>query len=64
LSIAELQKWMGAPSLYVYDCSNAGKIVESFLQYAKTLDEDYKEVTCLSYIAVICQKLSWFSWNE
>ncbi|XP_022916408.1 regulatory-associated protein of mTOR isoform X2 [Onthophagus taurus] len=34
LSIYDLQKWMGAPSIYVYDCSNAGIIVESFKQFA------------------------------
>lgn len=25
LSIYDLQSWMGAPSIFVYDCSNAGK---------------------------------------
>ena len=30
LSIYDLQSWMGGPSIYVYDCNNAGIIVESF----------------------------------
>lgn len=34
LSIYDLQTWMGAPSIYVYDCSNAGTIVNSFLTFA------------------------------
>lgn len=34
LSIYDLQTWMDAPSIYVYDCSNAGIIVESFKQFA------------------------------
>ncbi|XP_061517571.1 regulatory-associated protein of mTOR [Anopheles gambiae] len=34
LSIYDLQTWMGAPSIYVYDCSNAGIIVNSFHTFA------------------------------
>ncbi|GIX87476.1 regulatory-associated protein of mTOR [Caerostris darwini] len=34
LSIYDLQQWMGAPSIYVYDCSCAGLIVESFKNFA------------------------------
>ncbi|XP_043200840.1 regulatory-associated protein of mTOR-like isoform X2 [Amphibalanus amphitrite] len=34
LSIYELQTWMGAPSIYVYDCSSAGQIVDSFNLFA------------------------------
>lgn len=35
LSIYDLQTWMGAPSIYVYDCSNAGVIVNSFNTFAE-----------------------------
>lgn len=35
LSIYDLQSWMGAPSIYVYDCSNAGIIVNSFNTFAE-----------------------------
>ena len=35
LSIYDLQTWMGAPSIYVYDCSNAGIIVNSFNNFAE-----------------------------
>ena len=34
LSIYDLQTWMGSPSIYVYDCSKAGIIVESFHQFS------------------------------
>lgn len=34
LSIYDLQTWMGAPSIYVWDCSNAGVIVNSFNNFA------------------------------
>jgi regulator-associated protein of mTOR len=35
LSIYDLQSWMGAPSIFVYDCSNAGIIVNSFNTFAE-----------------------------
>ncbi|ESO11812.1 hypothetical protein HELRODRAFT_71730 [Helobdella robusta] len=28
LSVCDLQIWMGSPSIYVFDCSNAGNVVE------------------------------------
>jgi regulator-associated protein of mTOR len=40
LSLYDLQQWMGAPSIYVYDCSNAGQIVESFNQFAIQRDRE------------------------
>ncbi|CAG9584299.1 unnamed protein product [Danaus chrysippus] len=42
LSMYDLQTWMGAPSLYVYDCSNAGVIVENFKQFAEQHERDYE----------------------
>ncbi|GAV06118.1 hypothetical protein RvY_16150 [Ramazzottius varieornatus] len=42
LSVYDMQLWMGVPSLYVYDCSNAGMIVESFLQFANSHQEEYE----------------------
>lgn len=38
----DLQTWMGAPSIYVYDCSNAGIIVESFQQFADQHEKEYE----------------------
>jgi regulator-associated protein of mTOR len=35
LSVYDLQTWMGSPSIYVYDCSNAGVIVDSFEQFSE-----------------------------
>ena len=34
LSLYDLQQWMSIPAIYVYDCSNAGQIVESFNQFS------------------------------
>ncbi|KAH0548367.1 regulatory-associated protein of mTOR isoform X1 [Cotesia glomerata] len=42
LSVYDLQTWMGAPSIYVYDCSNAGIIVDSFQQFAEQHEKEYE----------------------
>lgn len=38
----DLQTWMGAPSLYVYDCSNAGVIVDNFKLFAEQHEREYE----------------------
>nr|XP_045605742.1 regulatory-associated protein of mTOR-like isoform X2 [Procambarus clarkii] len=43
LSIYELQTWMGAPSIYVYDCSNAAVIVKLFEQFAEQHEEEWRK---------------------
>lgn len=40
LSIYDLQTWMGAPSIYVWDCSNAGIIVNSFNNFADQHEQE------------------------
>lgn len=40
LSIYDLQTWMGRPSIFVYDCSNAGLIVKSFKQFALQREQE------------------------
>ena len=42
LSLYDLQTWMGSPSIFVYDCSNAGIIVNSFDQFAEQHERDYQ----------------------
>ncbi|XP_058791281.1 regulatory-associated protein of mTOR isoform X2 [Phymastichus coffea] len=42
LSVYDLQTWMGAPSIYVYDCSNAGIIVDSFQHFAAQHEKEYE----------------------
>lgn len=44
LSIYDLQTWMGAPSIYVYDCSNAGTIVNSFNQFAEQHEREMDQL--------------------
>lgn len=33
LSIYDLQNWMGTPAIYIFDCSIAGQILQSFKQF-------------------------------
>ncbi|RWS11751.1 Regulatory-associated protein of mTOR-like protein [Dinothrombium tinctorium] len=42
LSIYDLQQWMGAPSIYVYDCSCAGQIIESFNEVALQHEREFE----------------------
>lgn len=44
LSIYDLQTWMGSPSIYVYDCSNAGIIVKSFSQFAEQHEREMEQM--------------------
>lgn len=39
LSIYDLQQWMGAPSIYVFDCSCAGSIIEHTREYETELSQ-------------------------
>ncbi|XP_040567507.1 regulatory-associated protein of mTOR [Lepeophtheirus salmonis] len=43
LSLYDLQTWMGSPSIFVYDCSNAGIIVIAFEQFARQHEKEYME---------------------
>ncbi|CAG9766150.1 unnamed protein product [Ceutorhynchus assimilis] len=43
LSIYDLQTWMGAPSIYVYDCPSAGIIVDSFKTFAAQHESEYQQ---------------------
>ena len=51
LSLYDLQSWMGSPSIFVYDCSNAGIIVNSFEQFAEQHERDYQAQ--VSYFLVL-----------
>ena len=44
LSVYDLQTWMGSPSIYVYDCSNAGIIVESFKQFSQQREQELEVI--------------------
>ena len=41
LSIYDLQTWMWSPSIYVFDCSNAGMIVDAFQTFAEQHQREY-----------------------
>ncbi|XP_053084078.1 regulatory-associated protein of mTOR isoform X6 [Pangasianodon hypophthalmus] len=48
LSIYDLQTWMGSPSIFVYDCSNAGIIVKSFKQFALQREQELEQVAAIN----------------
>lgn len=50
LAIFDLQRWLGTPAIYVFDCSSAGSIVESYLESAKHHKRDY-EMQLIKYTA-------------
>ncbi|KAI9205108.1 raptor N-terminal caspase like domain-containing protein [Polychytrium aggregatum] len=40
ISIYDIQTWLGSPCIYVYDCSNAGNILQSFNRFAEQRDTE------------------------
>ncbi|XP_030381104.1 regulatory-associated protein of mTOR [Scaptodrosophila lebanonensis] len=47
LSIFDLVAWMSAPSIYVYDCSNAGIILNLFQTYADQHERELEKAASL-----------------
>ncbi|KNE67046.1 hypothetical protein AMAG_12123 [Allomyces macrogynus ATCC 38327] len=43
VSIYDLQTWLGAPCIFVYDCSAAGNILLSFNQFAAQRDAEVRQ---------------------
>ncbi|KAF2805386.1 WD repeat-containing protein-like protein mip1 [Mytilinidion resinicola] len=43
ISVYDLQSWIGAPSLFVYDCSDAGLIITNFNKFAEKHQTEYEE---------------------
>ncbi|KAF2021913.1 WD repeat-containing protein-like protein mip1 [Aaosphaeria arxii CBS 175.79] len=43
LSLYDLQSWIGAPSLFVYDCSDAGLIISNFNRFADKHQLEFEE---------------------
>ncbi|EPX74876.1 WD repeat protein [Schizosaccharomyces octosporus yFS286] len=40
VSLYDLQTWLGAPCIYVYDCSAAGNIIANFIRFAEQRDRE------------------------
>lgn len=40
LSVYDLQSWLSAPAIYIFDCSSAGLILNSFCQFAEQRCQD------------------------
>ncbi|ODV95287.1 hypothetical protein PACTADRAFT_50034 [Pachysolen tannophilus NRRL Y-2460] len=44
ISLYDLQTWLGAPCMYVYDCNSAGNIITNFKKFVqKRIDDDNNE---------------------
>ncbi|XP_023375399.1 regulatory-associated protein of mTOR [Pteropus vampyrus] len=54
LSVYDLQTWMGSPSIFVYDCSNAGLIVKSFKQFALQREQELEVRLPSAHRAALC----------
>ncbi|KZF19270.1 WD-repeat protein Mip1 [Xylona heveae TC161] len=44
ISLYDLQSWLGAPSLFVYDCSDAGNIIYNFNRFIEKHEAENAEV--------------------
>lgn len=44
ISLYDLQSWIGAPSLFVYDCSDAGLIIQNFNKFAEKHEAENMEI--------------------
>ncbi|KAI1301766.1 Regulatory-associated protein of mTOR [Halotydeus destructor] len=51
LSLYDLQHWLGSPAIYVYDCSGAGQIVETFNQFALQHEREYERDVAAAKVA-------------
>jgi len=52
MSLYDLQTWMGSPSIYVYDCSHAGQIIDSFEQFSYQRDSEFMMLNVSVYLYV------------
>jgi regulator-associated protein of mTOR len=43
ISLYDLQSWLGAPSLFVYDCSDAGNIITNFNRFIEKHEQEAME---------------------
>lgn len=53
ISLYDLQTWLGAPSIFVYDCSDAGNIVTNFNRFIKKHEEENAELRAKDPNAII-----------
>jgi regulator-associated protein of mTOR len=45
ISLYDLQAWINGPSIYVWDCSDAGLIIQNFMRFADKHEEDNIELS-------------------
>jgi len=44
LNVYELQTWVGSPSIYVFDCSAAGLVVQHFKQFLQQREKEHQRM--------------------
>ncbi|KAA8914605.1 raptor N-terminal caspase like domain-containing protein [Sphaerosporella brunnea] len=52
ISLYDLQSWLGAPSLFVYDCSDAGNIVTNFNRFIEKHEQEAMEQRARDPLAI------------
>lgn len=50
MSIYDLQTWVGMPAIYLFDCSAAGLIVNSFKSFAEQRQQVHLRVCSSSHV--------------
>ena len=68
LSVYDLQTWMGSPSIFVYDCSGAGHILNAFNMYAEQREREYEKALVrrdpIAHGRPRCRRANiWLSWS-
>lgn len=53
ISLYDLQSWLGAPSLFVYDCSDAGNIVSNFNRFIEKHEQEAMEQRARDPLALV-----------
>ena len=43
MSLYDLQKWISSPSIYVFDCSHAGVVLNLFVKFADQINNEFEE---------------------
>ncbi|KAI5779073.1 putative TORC1 growth control complex subunit Kog1 [Geopyxis carbonaria] len=58
ISLYDLQSWLGAPSLFVYDCSDAGNIVTNFNRFIEKHEQEALEQRARDPLALVTPSYS------
>ena len=57
LSLYEVQTWMGSPSFYVWECSNAGIIIQNFLKFEEDRENEVEYKFFILFLNIFYMRL-------